>query len=185
MLSLCLAANNILLTRKRKNAFLLLVIVLSWKWQPRIFIKKQIRWSNDKTIIELGYRKISWFVTVLQMSYLLATDKSRYFAQPCPRKRFLAWRVIGGCSNPVWLLNFFFMLRISYFVPINCSWLHSQSEPEWKRSVSTCFYFEKELHLRKSCSLIFLGNVLVEVVFMLVVIEQNVFLSFLMLWSKT
>ena len=47
--------------------------------------KKQIRWSNDKTIIELGYRKISWFVTVVsQMSYLLATDKSRYFAQPCP-----------------------------------------------------------------------------------------------------
>ena len=33
---------------------------------PRIYIKnlKQTRWSNDKTIIiELGYRKISWFVS--------------------------------------------------------------------------------------------------------------------------
>ena len=37
---------------------------------PRIFIKKQTRWSNDKTIIELGYRKISWFVSVSQINYL-------------------------------------------------------------------------------------------------------------------
>ena len=28
------------------------------------------RWSNDKTIIELGYRKISWFVSVSQIDYL-------------------------------------------------------------------------------------------------------------------
>ena len=58
-------------------------------------LKKQTRWSNDKTIIELGYRKISWFVSVSQINYLpqpsasqiidlLATDKSRYFAQPRP-----------------------------------------------------------------------------------------------------
>ena len=56
-------------------------------------------WSNDtcKTI-ELGYRKISWLVRGLQINYLplsafglgkyvtdlLATDKSRYFAQPRP-----------------------------------------------------------------------------------------------------
>ena len=33
---------------------------------PKIFLKKnQTRWSNDKTIIELGYRKISWFVDVM------------------------------------------------------------------------------------------------------------------------
>ena len=31
---------------------------------PKIFLKKQTRWSNDKTIIELGYPKISWFVSV-------------------------------------------------------------------------------------------------------------------------
>ena len=61
---------------------------------PKIFLKKQTRWSNDKTIIELGSRKISWFVSVSQITYfslrlrqiidLLATDKSRYFAQPRP-----------------------------------------------------------------------------------------------------
>ena len=33
-------------------------------------LKKQTRWSNDKTIIELGYRKISWFVSVSQINYL-------------------------------------------------------------------------------------------------------------------
>ena len=31
-----------------------------------IEIWKQTWWSNDKTIIELGYRKISWFVSVSQ-----------------------------------------------------------------------------------------------------------------------
>ena len=37
---------------------------------PRIFIKKkQTRWSNDKTITELGYRKIWWFVSVSQINY--------------------------------------------------------------------------------------------------------------------
>ena len=50
-------------------------------------LKKQTWWSNDKTIIDLGYRKISWFVSVSQINLrqiidLLALDKSRYFAQP-------------------------------------------------------------------------------------------------------
>ena len=35
----------------------------------KIFLKKQTRWSNDKTIIELGYRKILWFVSVSQIDY--------------------------------------------------------------------------------------------------------------------
>ena len=65
---------------------------------PNIFIKKQTWWSNDKTIIELGYRKISCFISVSQVKYLpkpnsrrlrqmidlLVTDKSRDFAQPRP-----------------------------------------------------------------------------------------------------
>ena len=37
---------------------------------PRVFINKQTRWSNDKAIIELGYRKILWFVTVSPLNYL-------------------------------------------------------------------------------------------------------------------
>ena len=52
---LCLAANNILLMRKWNHDFLLLAIALAWKWQiallPKIFIYKQTRWSNEKTII--------------------------------------------------------------------------------------------------------------------------------------
>ena len=36
-----------------------------------LFIEKQPRWSNDKTIIGLGHRKISWFVSVSQINYYL------------------------------------------------------------------------------------------------------------------
>ena len=59
--------------------------ITSLSCQEVIKIGKQTWWwSNDKTIIKLGYRKISWFVSVSQINYLLATDKSRYFAQPRP-----------------------------------------------------------------------------------------------------
>ena len=78
-----LAANNILFMRKGNRAFLLLAIALAWKWQIAS-LPKDIRQKNklgdqlnDKTIIEFGYRKISWFVSVS-----LARDKC--FAQPCP-----------------------------------------------------------------------------------------------------
>ena len=58
-------------------------------------LKKQTRWSNDKTVIELGYYKISSFVCgeqtiicrrrrVRRIIDLPATDKSRYFPQPRP-----------------------------------------------------------------------------------------------------
>ena len=57
---------------------------------PKIYGKKTNRWSNDKTMIELGYRKISWFVSVLPIKYLLKPKaeannwSSSYFAQPRP-----------------------------------------------------------------------------------------------------
>ena len=38
--------------------------------QKVIKIWKQSWWSNDKTIIELGYHKISWFASVSQINYL-------------------------------------------------------------------------------------------------------------------
>ena len=85
------------------NIFCLCVIgtiFLREKWQIASFncqevikIWKQTWWSNDKTINELSYRKISWFVGVRrsiiclslrlrlqQIIDLLATDKSLYFA---------------------------------------------------------------------------------------------------------
>ena len=66
---------------------------------PKIlFIKKQTQWSNDKTILLLNsvvakYRDLSvsrrsiiicLSLRLWQITHLLATDKSRYFAQPCP-----------------------------------------------------------------------------------------------------
>ena len=56
-------------------------------------IKRFSRW-NDKTVIKLGYRKISWFASVSQFIYLSqplasannwsapTTDKSRYLLKP-------------------------------------------------------------------------------------------------------
>ena len=64
---LCLARNNILLIHKWHYAFLLLAIALAWKWQIPLLPKDiQTWWSNDKTIIELVYWKISWFISVSQ-----------------------------------------------------------------------------------------------------------------------
>ena len=68
---LCLAANNILYMRKENRAFLLLAIALARKWKIAsasasrgYSLKNQTRWSNDKTITELGYHKILWPVSV-------------------------------------------------------------------------------------------------------------------------
>ena len=41
-----------------------------------IFSWSKERWSNDKTIIELGYRKVSWFVRVSQINYLPQSSAS-------------------------------------------------------------------------------------------------------------
>ena len=48
---------------------------------PRIFIKKQTRWSNDKTIIEPGYRKTSWFVSVSQINCLPQPSANNWSAR--------------------------------------------------------------------------------------------------------
>ena len=54
------------LMRKWNNTFLFLASALEWKWQIALqIIKKQTRWWNNKTVIELGYRKISLFVQCL------------------------------------------------------------------------------------------------------------------------
>ena len=71
VVQLCLASNNILLVRKWKHAFLRSLLrengTLGF---PKIFIQKQARWLNEKTIIALSYRKISWFVSVSLINYL-------------------------------------------------------------------------------------------------------------------
>ena len=61
---------------------------------------KHTVWSNDKTILELGYRKISWFVSVSQINYLPKNnksvhDRSRYFAQSRPIFVNYLQRVMG------------------------------------------------------------------------------------------
>ena len=66
-----LTANNILPMRKWHHAFLLFAIAWQVASLPEDIPLNKTRWSNDKTVIVLGYRKISWLVSV-----------SRCFAQP-------------------------------------------------------------------------------------------------------
>ena len=50
--------------------------IASLSCQEVIKIWKQTWWSNDKTIIEFGCHKISWFVSVSQVNYLLQPSAS-------------------------------------------------------------------------------------------------------------
>ena len=97
---LYLASNTILLMRKWNHAFLLLAIALAWKWQiaslpGRYSLKNKL---GDRMIkqflnsVVAKYRDLSvsrrsiicLSLRLRQIIDLLATDKSRYFAQPRP-----------------------------------------------------------------------------------------------------
>ena len=89
VIQLFLDANTILLMRKWNHAFLLLVIVLVWKKQiaslseDNIFLKKQTRWSNDKT--NYYWTQLSQNIGIRQcLADQLFTEKSWYFDQPHP-----------------------------------------------------------------------------------------------------
>ena len=88
MPSNCLAANNILLKHKGNHAFLLLGIALVWKWQIASF-PKDIHYRKQThdlyRDLSLSHRSIIFLsLRLWQIVDLLATDKSRYFAQPRP-----------------------------------------------------------------------------------------------------
>ena len=60
---------------------------------PKVFLKKQTQWLNDKTIIEFGYRKISWFVRVSHISYLSQPSASANNWSAC------YWQITIFCST--------------------------------------------------------------------------------------
>ena len=100
VVQLCLAANNIQLMRKRNHAFLLLAIALAWEMPDRFAFRRYSLKNKlgDRMIEQLvnsviaRYRDLSvsrrsvicLSLRLWQISYLLAIDKSWYFAQPCP-----------------------------------------------------------------------------------------------------
>ena len=79
---------------KNNKSPAVLTIVLCEKGQivslsclTKIWIWKRTCWWNNKTVILLGYRKISWFISLRLRQIIdlrLATDKLRYFTQPHP-----------------------------------------------------------------------------------------------------
>ena len=93
----CLAESNILLMRKRNHAFLLLAIALSSRMADRFASQRYLLKNKlgDRMIKQLlnsviaKYRDFSVsrrsiICLSLRLIDLLATDKSRYFAQPRP-----------------------------------------------------------------------------------------------------
>ena len=93
VVQLCLAANNILLLLLQRSLLRKNGRSLCFR---KIFITKQTRWSNDKTIIEFSYRRISWFVSGEQINY------SDYLPQPSVSRSYLSsrhWQITIFCSS--------------------------------------------------------------------------------------
>ena len=131
--------------------------IASLSCQEVIKIWKQTWWSNNKTIIELGYGKISWFVSGEQINYLPKpkaeanniidlrdTDKSRYFAQPCPI-------IVNYCH--VQSCSIMFILTVCWvtlwYVPLLpvltrfcCThyWKHFKSSVQWYQVYSSLWW---------------------------------------------
>ena len=98
VVQLCLAANNILPYAWTKPRVIRYCVKKGRSLRfPKIFIKKQTWWSNDKAIIELGYHNIWWFASVSHINYL-----------PQPSASATNW------SARRWQITMFFSLFVSY-----------------------------------------------------------------------
>ena len=91
---------------------------------PKIFLQKQTQWSNDKTII---WRLSQNIVIRHYVADLLATDKSRYFAQPCPiiANYSYFWKNIGPVG---------YNLRPRAIHATSCVWSRGCIKENFKRS---------------------------------------------------
>ena len=107
----------------------------------KIFLKKQTQRSNDKTIIELGYRKISWFVSVSQINYSPSASGNNWSA--------CHWQIMIFCSTSSNNCSLFIYLEKS-FITIIHTWL-------WLNWITLCIIkqhkivmsFDKTLELKK------------------------------------
>ena len=151
---LCLAANNILHMRKGNRAFLLLAIALAWKWQIAS-LPEDIHWKNklgDRMIKQLlnsvvaKYRDLSvshrsiicLSLRLRQIIDLLATDKSRYFAQPRP--------IIVYCrDHSVNNVNYMYMSIFAMNLLFNHSFLSTYMSPKHQMLQTTKMKFGKLL----------------------------------------
>ena len=69
------------------------------EWFLKVIMKNKTKKSNDKTIIAVGYCKISWFISVeliflslqvQEMGNVLTPQDPRYFALPLPDRSSVA-----------------------------------------------------------------------------------------------
>ena len=146
----CWAAKNILLKRKGNRAFLLLAIALAWKWQIAS-LPEDIHWKNklgDRMIKQLlnsvvaKYRDLSVsrrsIICRSRIIDLLATEKSRYFAQPRP--------IIVNCRDrSVNNVNYTYMSIFAMNLLFNYSFLSTNMSPKHQMLQTTKMKFGKLL----------------------------------------
>ena len=121
---LCLAAKKIFRSCVNETTLFFFLWSLLLKMADcfqSISFKKQIRWSNDKTIIEFGYRNLSWLVSVSFASGSARRWQIRIVCSTLSNNCLLFWIELSVTMIDVEASNF-------------CSYLC------FKISVSLCFY---------------------------------------------
>ena len=117
-------------------------------------LKKQTRWSNDKRIIELGYCKISWFVSVSQINYLpqpsaSANNSSAYHRQItifCLTSSNNCWLFVVSniinhhiyCTQPIWADTWAILASWDNIILWEHTWVDTAKYCLQRRS-SSCF----------------------------------------------
>ena len=126
----CLAANNILLMRKGNRAFLLLAITPAWSLGDLMI--KQLLNSIIVKYRDLSVSRRSIICRSLQLRQiidLLATEKSRHFAQPRRKKLLIIIRgkiffLFIGRKPITWPTNNCLQIMVySCTMSSNCVWL--------------------------------------------------------------
>ena len=95
------------------------------EWFLKVIMKNKTKKSNDKTIIALGYCKISWFISVeliflslqfQEIGNVLTPQDSRYFALPLPDRSSVALSATNKPFDLFWPKTYF--TSFALFLPL-------------------------------------------------------------------
>ena len=95
------------------------------EWFLKVIMKNKTKKSNDKTIIALGYYKISWFISVelivlslqfQEIGNVLTPQDSCYFALPLPDRSSAALSATNKLFDLFWPKSYF--TSFSLFLPL-------------------------------------------------------------------
>ena len=93
---------------------------------PKMVVKEQTWWSSDKTILELGNRKISWFVSVSQINYYLPSAcANNWSARHWQITIFCTVRRHNTVHYTEWISPVHFSLYSMKYIPIQAPYLNT------------------------------------------------------------